>query len=248
MERIEQMDSKALQMKTLLCLMDFLEAHPLLVKCFLRPVANAPFISGRMMVMMRAYMGATSFEIHDVDMEKGRISVGGVDEIMSGSQIIGFGHTVLAKKMGLKKKNETIYELGEKISRWEVTRALESGKWAPSFLVPLMVNGEILDKARTDPLTGRFFKKIMDTMSRIISSEGGWGRMEFDFSSIPIRVTLKNSQEAAQLAPSKEPVCHYMAGVVAGYASTISGEKLRAKEVSCEAMGDLACVFEVIRN
>ena len=66
-------------------------------------------------------------------------------------------------------------------------------------------------------------------MSRLITDEGGWGRLEFDFSRFPLRVTLHNSQEARWLGPASEPVCHFYAGIVAGYASTISGETLVAK-------------------
>ena len=43
--------SKALQIKTITRVIDLLENHPTLVKLFLRPIANAPFISRKMMVL-----------------------------------------------------------------------------------------------------------------------------------------------------------------------------------------------------
>ena len=85
-------------------------------------------------------------------------------------------------------------------------------------------------------------------MSRLITDEGGWGHLEFDLDSSPIRVKLSNSQEAAWLGRSDKPVCKLYAGIVAGYASTITGEKVNAREVACAAMGAPECVFEIIKQ
>jgi predicted hydrocarbon binding protein len=62
-----------------------------------------------------------------------------------------------------------------------------------------------------------------------------------------MRVLLSNSQEASWLGPCDKPVCHLYTGIVAGYASAISGEELRAHEVECKAMGAPKCVFEIDR-
>ena len=64
-------------MKVLLSGMEFLEAHPRLVRLFLRPVSRLPLLSQKLMVLPRAFMGSTAFEIHDVDLERGRIGIGG---------------------------------------------------------------------------------------------------------------------------------------------------------------------------
>jgi len=85
----------------------------------------------------------------------------------------------------------------------------------------------------------------MNMMSRLITDEGGWGHLEFDFSSNPMRVALFNSQEARWLGPSDKPVCHFYAGIVAGYAGTISGRRIKVREVACRAMGADKCVFEL---
>jgi len=227
--------------------MELLERHPRFVKTFLRPLANAPIVSERMKVLLRAFLGATAFEIHDVDREKGRIGIGGVEEIMAGSKIIELLHTVLAERLGEEEKNRALYELGVKLCTWEVSQSLKNGKWAPASLVPLMMNGEILDEVQRDPLMARFFQQVMNKVSRLITDEGGWGHLEFELSSFPLRVVLSNSQEAAWLGPSDQPVCHFYAGIVAGYAGTISGEALRAREVSCKAAGAPHCVFELVR-
>ncbi|SHL48593.1 hypothetical protein SAMN02745216_05257 [Desulfatibacillum alkenivorans DSM 16219] len=241
------MDSKSLQIRALLGAVEFLEKHPLLVKAFLKPAANAPFISSKLMVLFRAYMGATAFEIHDVDMSRGRIGIGGVEEIMAGAKIVELLHHTLDEWLSPGDKKQTLYEMGIKLCTWEVTQALEGGRWAPAVLVPLIAHAKIFDEIRTDPVMARFFAKTMDMMSRLITDEGGWGHLEFDFNKDPMTVTLHHSQEAAWLGPSDEPVCHFYAGIVAGYAGTISGETVLVTERECAACGASACVFELKR-
>ena len=236
-----------IQMAVLGGIMKTLEKHPFLVRRLLRPLANAPLLGRRLPVFARAYMGATAFEIHDVDMEKGRIGIGGVEEIMAGSKIIELLHTTLGEYVSEKEKNEALYRMGQKLCTWEVGQALEHGRWAPSSLTPLIMNSKILDQVQTDPVVADFFGQIVKTMSRLITDEGGWGHLDFDFSSMPFTVSLHNSQEARWLGPSKTPVCHFYAGIVAGYASTISNEPMKARETACKAMGAPCCVFTVER-
>jgi len=235
------------QVKVLLGLMDFLERQPTLVDAFLRPVSRVPFISRRLMVLPKAFMGQTAFEIHDVDLACGRIGIGGVEEIMFGSKVVEQLHSVLASRLGDEEKDAALYELGYNLCKWEVSTSLQGGKWAPGVLVPLISNSTIIDDARSDPALARFFVKVMDKVSRLITDEGGWGHLDFEVRSSPMRVTLTNSQEAAWLAPSEKPVCSLYAGIVAGYTSAISGEELQAREVECKAMGAPKCVFEVDR-
>ena len=242
------MDKKRVQIKILLGLMTFLENHPLLVRIFLRPFTKIPVLSKKLMVLPRAYMGATAFEIHDVDLTSGRIGIGGVEEIMAGAKIIHLLHTTLAARMPEEEKNRALYDMGVALCTWEVTQALNGGRWAPSFLVPLIANSRILDEVRTDPLMAGFFEKTMNMMSRLITDEGGWGHLEFDFSAQPMRVTLHNSQEARWLRPSDKPVCHFYAGIVAGYAGTISGRPITVREADCRAMGADKCVFHLFEE
>jgi predicted hydrocarbon binding protein len=239
--------SKESGIKFLSALMGFLERHPILIRIFLRPLANFPFISKKMMVIPRAFMGATAFEIHDVDLKNGRIAIGGVDEVITGSKLIHLMHTVIASSVGDDEKNRIMYELGEKTCRWEVSEAIKHGKWAPSVLMPLIFNSRILDEIQNDPAMALFFHRTMNMMTRIISNEGGWGLLEFDFNSNPMKVMLTNSQEARWIGKSDKPVCWYFAGIVAGYGSAISGEALTAREIACSAAGAPKCVFELIR-
>jgi hypothetical protein len=87
----------------------------------------------------------------------------------------------------------------------------------------------------------------MNMMSRLITDEGGWGHLEFDLSTIPLKVILSSSQEARWLGKSDKPVCHFYAGIVAGYTSTIAGEPFESREVACKAAGADKCIFELTR-
>ena len=225
--------------------MVFLKRHPLIVRVFLRPLANAPWISKKLPVLFRAFMGATAFEIHDVDKANGRIGIGGVQEIMAGSKIIHLLHSTLSDCMENDKKEQTLYEMGKSLCKWEVSQALEHGRWAPEPLIPLIINGKILEQIQQDSVTAEFFGNVVETMSKLITDGGGWGHLNFDFSKFPLTVLLDNSQEASWLGPSHRPTCSFYSGIVAGYASTISGQELVAKEIACKAMGHPQCVFEL---
>lgn len=238
---------RASQVRILLHIMELLEQHPLIVKVFLRRLANLPILSRRMKVLMRAYMGATAFEIHDVDLEQGSIGIGGVEEVMFGRKVVHLLHTVLAERLGEDAKNEALYDMGIQLCRWEVTQALESGRWAPRHLEPLIFNAEVLDEVERDPIMALFFEKILNMMSRLITNEGGWGHLEFEVGGSPLLVHLTNSQEARWLGPSDRPVCHFYRGIVAGYASTLSGEEVHVAEVACRATGAPRCDFTIER-
>jgi predicted hydrocarbon binding protein len=239
---------KRIQIKVLLSGMEFLENHKLFMKLVLRPVSRIPILSRHLMVLPRAFMGSTAFEIHDVDLDRGRIGIGGVEEIMFGSKVVEQMHKVLESRLGEEETKEALYELGYNLCRWEVGTSLEGGKWAPGLLVPLIKNSTIVDDVHKDPLLAGFFIKVMNMVSRLITDEGGWGHLDFEgVRSQPMRVTLTNSQEAEWLEPSDKPVCHLYTGIVAGYTSAISGRELRAREVECKAMGAPKCVFEIER-
>ncbi len=236
-----------IKLRVALAALDFAERHPRFVRYFLRPLANAPLLSGLLPVLPRAYMGATAFEIHDVDVEKGRISIGGVDEVLFGSEIVEILHHVLGEAAG-EEKERYLYEIGYQAGFKEATYALEKGRWAPKILVPLVTSAGLIDRVRCDNRMARFLDHVENMVARLILNEGGWGRIaEFDYRSRPIRVTLLYSQEAAWLPPSDQPVCHIFAGLVAGHVSAVSGERLEAREVACVAAGAEACVFEIDR-
>lgn len=234
------------KVRAALALMEFNERHPRLVRYVLRPIANAPGLSSRLKVMVRAYMGSNSFDIHDVDVEKGRIGIGGVDEIMFGSELLRVLHEVLGR-MGTAEQRRALYDIGFVTGYYEAMDAIRKGEWAPRVFVPLITGGNLLERVRSDPLMAGFLNKVLRMESRIIINEGGWGSIEeVDYGSIPVRAVLANSQEAEWMGPSDEPVCHYFAGGAAGHVSAITGERFEGSEVECRAAGSERCVFEMV--
>jgi len=234
-----------LKVKIALALVEFCERHPLLIKC-MRPVANVPVIKDRVPLLVRAYMGATSFDLHDVDVNMGRIGIGGVDEIMFGSELLWVLHRIL-DRLGPEGRDLALYDIGFLTGYYEAKDALRKDKWAPKVFLPLMTEGNLLQRVRSDALMASLFNKVLQMETRIIINEGGWGGVvEFDYSSTPIRAVLANSQESTWLGPAPEPVCSYFAGGAAGHASAITGEWFQGREVECASMGADRCVFEMV--
>jgi hypothetical protein len=93
----------------------------------------------------------------------------------------------------------------------------------------------------------RFFNHIEGMVTRLILNEGGWGHIEFDLASRPMKVRLHNSQEARYLGPAEKPVCQFFTGFIAGHASSLLGERVEAREMSCSATGVPYCTFEIDR-
>ena len=225
--------------------MELLDAHPRMAKAFLRPVANAPVLSKHLKVLVRAYMGATAFEAHDVDVERGRIGIGGVDEIMWSSRFLELFHEVLARHMGEQTKNEALYEIGHRGGYWEIDEAIRQARWAPRELMDLVERGNTIERLRTEPEMARFFELAMKMVLRIIINEGGWGSAEMEIRPDCVRVYLAHSKEAERLGASDRPVCFLSAGVIGGYSSRLLGVKADAREVECMAMGAERCAFQL---
>lgn len=225
--------------------MALLERHPHLRRLLFSRLANAPLVSRLLPVLPRAFLGATAFECHEVDLERGRIGIGGVDEILWSSKFIELYHQSISERVGQQEKDRIMYEVGHQGGYWEVDEALRHGRWAPRALVRLVEQGDLLARLRADPKLARFFQLAFKMVTRIIINEGGWGQPEVDLVSSPVRITLDHSQEARWLSPAEQPVCYLSAGVMAGYTSRIMGQHLDAVEVQCQAMGHPRCVFEI---
>lgn len=225
--------------------MSSLDRHQRISRLFMRPLANAPLLSRRLPVLARATMGSTAFEVHEVDLPKGRISIGGVDEIMFSSKFLELFHDILGERMGRAEKNRALYDVGHRGGHWEIQEAVRHGRWAPRSLAELIGRPDTLSKLRSEPELATFFTLSMKVALRLVINEGGWGSPTMDLSSEPIRVRLANSQEARWAGPSDEPVCYLSAGVIAGYSTGLLGAHLDAKEVRCAAMGHPDCLFEL---
>lgn len=234
--------------RILATIMSVLSRHPKAARILLGPIANAPLLSRFLHVLPRAFMGATAFEIHDVDVKGGRISLGRVDEVIFSSKFLELFHNGIAARTGEDEKNIILYDIGRQGGYWEVDQALKHGQWAPRVLADMIENGATLDAIRTNPTMARFFAETMRMVLRLIINEGGWGSIdELDFETSPMKTVISNSQEAKWMGPSDSPVCHIAAGVMAGYSSRILGEEVTAREVACKAMGAPNCVFEIDR-
>jgi uncharacterized protein len=229
-------------------LTDFLDKHPLLVHKVLRRIANTPGLRRHLKVIVRAFMGATAFDCHLVDVEKGRVYFGGVEEIIMPAEMVKIQRQVLAEILGEEEAEKAFYEMGYEGMYREMSYGIGEGLWIPGFSASLINDTGSIDKIRTNPAMGRMIERSTALMLRLIAMEGGWGRVASDILAEPVIVTVENSPEARWLGPSDKPVCHMFAGVAAGNTSFVSGEKYRARETSCAAMGAPCCVFELERE
>ncbi len=76
----------------------------------------------------------------------------------------------------------------------------------------------------------------------------GWGRLELgaiDPGAHRFLVTLENSPIAEAYGESKRPVCHLLAGWVAGIAERVLGRSFLCEEMSCVSQGKPRCEFQL---
>ena len=79
-----------------------------------------------------------------------------------------------------------------------------------------------------------------------ITRAAGHGTSEVtvgDLAKRDITLTMNHSLLATLHAPSRETVCHYYEGFLAGYVSALFGTPVEALETECRAKGDTRCVF-----
>lgn len=76
----------------------------------------------------------------------------------------------------------------------------------------------------------------------------GWGRFDLtivDSAGSMYSVSLVESAIASNYGPSKKPVCHLIAGWIAGLAEELVGQRLMCDETACKAQGRPRCEFEI---
>ena len=76
----------------------------------------------------------------------------------------------------------------------------------------------------------------------------GWGRLEVaaeEPSAHRFLVSLDDSPLAEAYGNSKKPVCHLLAGWIAGTAQAVLGESLLCEEIACRAQGKARCEFRL---
>ena len=210
------------------------------------PVLKIPFFRKRMSIVTQAVLGATAFEIHDVDRKEGRIGIGDVDETMWSSKIFPVLKQRLALELGHQKTKKFIYELSEEMGYLEADTALSSGRWVPQYYKKKFDNKEILLDILNDNKFRMLFEESMKLAIRLIFNGGGWGVVKnFDLSHDPVIIKMKHLQEARHGKPSKEPICTYITGYLAGFMSRLMHKKAHVVETHCEACNDEECVFEI---
>lgn len=105
---------------------------------------------------------------------------------------------------------------------------------------------EIPDLLRGFPLEETPFetaKRMADILAL-----AGWGRFEVGSLDVERRrgvITLENSAIAEMYGPSKKPVCHLLAGWIAGIASRLFGTEILCEEAACRAQGKDRCEFQL---
>ncbi len=232
--------------RVVLLLTDFLERHPVMVRVFLRPVANAPVMRDLLPVVVRAFMGASAFDCHVVDRERGWVVFGEVKETIHPALFTRVFFETLLQELGEKEGKDAIKEIARESLFQEVKMGVE-GKHVPGIIKPMIGNPATLEAVRSDPDLLRLAEKGMNMVIRLIGDEGGWGRIRGRQRQAPITATLENTLDVRYLEPSPEPVCAEYIGLVEGVASYITGQQCRAREVECQGSGAPRCVFEVER-
>jgi predicted hydrocarbon binding protein len=79
-------------------------------------------------------------------------------------------------------------------------------------------------------------------------AEAGWGRCEFDLTSLArgvVFVDLRESAVVSALSASDQPICHLYAGLFASVFSFFERTERHAVEVQCSAVGAPFCQFVI---
>ena len=100
-----------------------------------------------------------------------------------------------------------------------------------------------LTKGISKPFTLEGAKRLIDASAVV-----GWGRTEilnFDPEGGRFTVARINSPIALAYGPSKKPVCHFLAGWMAGIGRLLVGKVLLCEETSCLAQGRERCEYEL---
>ena len=105
-------------------------------------------------------------------------------------------------------------------------------------LVERLVEGRPEGETEADALT-----RVADALAVL-----GWGRFEVTMADPKGRrylLTLDNSPIAEAYGSSAKPVCHLLAGWLAGIAQSVLGQSLFCEETVCRAQGKAHCEFEL---
>lgn len=90
----------------------------------------------------------------------------------------------------------------------------------------------------------------LESAKRLINASAltGWGRTEilaFDPERARFSVARRNSPIAHAYGPAPKPVCHFLAGWMAGIGRLLVGKELLCEETACISQGRDRCEFEI---
>ncbi len=232
------------QVRLALLVTDFLDRHPRLVRCLLRPIANAPLLRRYLWVGIRGFMGASAFDCHVIDAAEGEVDFGGVKETFYPSCLTTVMRETLVRRFGEEKAEEVIRKIAREAVHMEVRFGME-GRWFPRRFLAFAGDPSALEAMKADPDLLRLVSKGLALTNRFIHDEGGYGCIRVDLAADPIRITIDNSLSARLAGRSGRPVCAASCGMMEGAMSYMLARDFRAEEVECAAMGAPRCVFEL---
>ncbi len=146
--------------------------------------------------------------------------------------------------------NEVRYLLirPETLAAFQKAIEKEIGEKASRILFESGFQGGSLSSKKYREVFGFSDEEIVRFMMEM-GSQIGWGRFElegFDSAKKQFVVKVYHSPFAEAYGSSSKPICHITRGVLGGMASVVFGTKVEPKELSCLAMGDGCCRFEVM--
>jgi predicted hydrocarbon binding protein len=79
--------------------------------------------------------------------------------------------------------------------------------------------------------------------ARIAFEAAQWGEARWQREDATIRVEVTHSVLAEGLRPQRKPVCHPLAGYIAGFLEVALGRPVRVREIACAAVEGETCQF-----
>lgn len=79
----------------------------------------------------------------------------------------------------------------------------------------------------------------------IAFNTSGWGRAEMHRENGQLLVTIGDSALARSVTRQKRPICHPLAGYMAGFVEEAWHRNVKVREIKCLAAGNDACIFHI---
>lgn len=171
-----------------------------------------------------------------VKFDKGTVRVRGRLITMISTDTLLYMERHLSERIGERETEQFIYECGLHQTKIGAKRYLQK-------------KGELSRLYQRVPVTGDASMEMGWEVLKL----AGWGDTrldEFIGKGEKAIARTKNSPTAeaylVEYGKSDKPVCHYLRGLLAGVAESVSGHRYSAVETSCKAMGmTQECVFEL---